>query len=134
MVGVLQEHEVELAAIYVVGVVAVLHTFLLALFKTNIDVVIRRQALEIVDIARILIVGRPDRAEFVREFRCFHLRQEVEVFEYAGRRRNQGLAHMRPRKQLAFKDYALYSSLREVTTHARSGGASADNRYIKIRH
>ena len=37
----LQEHQIELAAIHMVSVVAILHAFLLALFEADIDVVIR---------------------------------------------------------------------------------------------
>ena len=134
IVRVLQEHQIELAAIHMVGVVAILHAFLLALFETDVNVVVRSQALEIVDVSGILIVGRPDRTKLVRELRRFHLRKEVEILEHASGRWNQGLAHVRPRKEFALEHYALHSSLREITPHARSGGPSADNRYIKIRH
>ena len=42
LLRVLQQHQVELAAIHVVGIVSVFHTFLLPLFETDVDVVFRR--------------------------------------------------------------------------------------------
>ncbi len=134
IVRMLKQHQIELAAIHMVGIVAILHAFLFALFESDIYVVIGSKALEIVDVTRILIVGRPDGTKLVRELRGFHLRKEVEILEHASGRWNQRLAYVRARKQLAFEHDALRTSLRQIARHARSGGPSADNRYIKIRH
>ena len=84
LVGVLQQHQIELAAIDVVGVVPV-DAGLLALFKADIDVAVGRQAVEAVNIGNFVVVGGPDSAELVRELRRFHLREKIEILEHAGR-------------------------------------------------
>src|ERR1051326_28442 len=71
-VGVLQEHQIKLAAIHVVGVVFV-DAGLLALVEPDVDVAIRGQALEVVNVRSLLVVSRPYRTVLVRELGSFHL-------------------------------------------------------------
>ena len=128
----LQQHQVKLAAIHVVGIVSVLHTFLFSFLETDVHVVFRREALEIVNISGIFVIGGPDRTELVRELGFFHLTEEIQVLEHAGGRRNQRLAYVRTREQLAFEHDALDAGLRQVARHARSGRAASNNSYFKI--
>ena len=129
---VLQQHQVELAAIHMVGIVSVLHTFLFSFLETDVHVVLGRQSLEVVNVSGIFVIGRPDSTELVRELGFFHLTDEIEVFEDTGGRRNQRLAHVRTWKQLAFEHDALDAGLRQVARHARSGRAASNNSYFKI--
>src|SRR5271166_1566707 len=107
---------------------------LFALVKANVGVAIRSQTLPSQLVGNLLpVVRSPDRAKLVRKFCLFHLRQKIEVFEHARRSRDQRLADMRPRKQLALEHHATYASLGQVSTHGRSSRPASNNRDIEIR-
>ena len=132
LVGVLQQHQVELAAIHMVGVVLV-DARLFALVKANVGMAIRGQALPSKLVGNLLLVVRsPDRAKLVRKLCLFHLRKKIEVFENARRRRDQRLADVRARKQLALKHDATHAGLGQIGSHGRPGRPTADNRDIEI--
>src|ERR1700722_3781391 len=129
----LQQHQVELAAVHVVGVIPV-DARLFALVKAYVSMAIRSQTLPSQLVGNLLLVVRgPDCAKLVGKLCLFHLRKKIEVFEHARRSRDQRLADMRPRKQLALKHDATYASLGQVSAHRGSGRPSANNRDIEIR-
>src|SRR5579864_9119202 len=115
-----------------VGVILV-DTILVTLVEADVSMAIRGQALPSQLIRIFLLVVRcPDRAKLVRELRLFHLRKKTEVFEDARRRRDQRLADMRPRKQLALKHHATYPGLGQIGSHGGPGRPSTNNRNIEI--
>src|SRR3984957_11660017 len=129
----LQQHQVELAAVHVVGVIPV-DARLFALVKANVRMAIRSQTLpsQLVGIF-LLVVRGPDCAKLVGKLFFFHLREKIEVLEHACRSRDQRLTDMRPRKQLALKYDATYSGLGQISAHGGSGRSPANNRDIEIR-
>src|ERR1700723_913992 len=129
----LQQHQVELAAVQVGGVIPV-DARLFALVKANVRMAIRSQTLpsQLVGIF-LLVVRGPDCAKLVGKLCFFHLREKIEVLEHPRRSRDQRLADMRPRKKLALKHHATYASLGQVSAHRGSGRPSANNRDIETR-
>ena len=97
LVGMLQQHKIELAAIDVIRVILV-HASLLPLVETNVDIAIRSQAFKIVNIWSFLIVGCPHGSILMRKLCFFHLRKKIQVPEDPGGRRNERFAHVGPRK------------------------------------
>src|ERR1700721_2615884 len=129
----LQQHQVELAAVHVAGVIPV-DARLFALVKAYVSMAIRSQPLPSQLVGNLLLVVRgPDCAKLVGKLCFFHLRKKIEVFEHARRSRAQRLADMRPGKTLALNHAATYASLGQVSAHRGSGRPSANNRDIEIR-
>ena len=113
----LQQHQVELAAVHMVGVILV-DARLFPLVKANVGMAIRSQALPSQLVGNLLLVVRsPDRTKLVGELCLFHLGKKIEVFEDPRRRRDQRLADVRARKQLALKHHATYAGLGQVGAH-----------------
>jgi len=140
LVGVLKQHQVELAAIDVIGVFAV-DAFLLALVESNVDVRFRinlvlilifEAALKIHFIGA-LIFRRPGGAELMRKFGLFHLAEEIEIAKNPHSGRNERLPHVRTRKQLSFKNDAIDARFCQVRGSGAARGSAANDGNIKIR-
>jgi hypothetical protein len=133
LIGMLQQHQVELAAVHMVGVVLA-NARLLTLRESDINVAIGRDAAEVHVINLGVRSSSPRSAELVGKLRFFHLRQEVEIFEHAGRRWYQRLSYVLPRHQFPLKNNAVHAGFRQICGHARTCRAASKNTYFKVGH
>src|SRR6266436_3644365 len=99
----LQQHQIKLAAIDMVGVFPV-DAFLLTLVKSDLhvrfrlDLVLILEAALKVHLVSALVLSGPGGSELVRELGFFHLDQEIEVAEHSHGGGNKRLANMRAGK------------------------------------
>ena len=128
----LEQHQVELAAIHMVGVV--LAHALFAFGEADVHMAIRGDSAKI-HVVNLCVGSRsPGRAQLVRKLRFLHLWKEIEVFEHSSRRRDQRLSYVFPRHELLLEHHAVNAGFRQIGGHARSSGATSNNSYFKIGH
>src|SRR5713101_6289126 len=129
---VVEQQIVELAAVHMIGVVLV-DAGLFPLAEPDVRAAIRLEAVKVVRKAGGIIGGGgPCCAVLPWKLVAFHLLQETQLLEDAGRSGNQRFADVRSREQFAFQDDGIDACLCQVSSHAGPRRSAPDDRDVEV--